>query len=123
MSASGISRSSISGALSHLLNLSAACAVLFTATHLIPRFLVVYSDMLGGQPLPPLTQFVLHFRWLWFALGIALALLVIYTAWRHQLRPARPLFTVGVILFAGTQVGFVIFTLFLPLVGTFIRVR
>jgi hypothetical protein len=79
--------------------------------------------MLGGQPLPPITQFVMDFRWLWTSLAGAMFLAVIYVAWRNRLQPAPPLFFVGVILLAGAQIAFVILALCLPLVGTITRVK
>jgi type II secretory pathway component PulF len=123
MSVSAESRSSVSSVLSHALNLFAACAVLFMSMFVIPRFSRVFDDMLGGQPLPPLTDFVLRFRWLWIALGAALFVAVISAAWRHRMRYAPPLISVGVLLFAAAQIGFILFAMFLPLNEPIVRMN
>jgi type II secretory pathway component PulF len=121
MTAPGSSRFSLAHAIFHVGNLCAAFAVIFVAWHIIPRFAEIFHDMLGGQSLPPVTDFVLRFHFLWLLSGFCLALAAIYLAWRYRLQSAPPLLSEGLLLLAGVQIGFIVIALFLPLCGTIVR--
>ncbi|MEI9895402.1 MAG: hypothetical protein WDN28_16310 [Chthoniobacter sp.] len=105
---------------SHAFNMVVALAAIFTAAFVIPRFEAIFHDMLGPEPLPPLTAFVLRFQSLWLLLGVAYLLAAFYMAWRYRLDgpPASP--SVVMILLTAAQVGLIIIALFLPLTGTII---
>jgi type II secretory pathway component PulF len=120
MSATASPRISVFSALSHVLDLFVAGAVIFTAGFIIPRFAKIFDDMLGGQELPPVTEFVLHFRVLWLLLGWTFLFAAIYLAWRYRLQSAPPLVSAGFLFFSAVQIGFIVIALFLPL-GTIIR--
>ena len=121
MSAAASPRYSVASALFHVSNLLVACAAVFTAGFIIPRFAGIFDDMLGGRPLPPVTEFVLHFRVLWLLLGFAFLFAAISLAWRYRLRSAPRLVSAGLLLLAAAQIGFIVIAMFLPLCGTIIR--
>ncbi|HSI14044.1 MAG TPA: hypothetical protein VK961_18495 [Chthoniobacter sp.] len=81
----------------------------------------MFVDILGGQPLPPITQMVLENRMLWIGLGCALASASLSMAWIYRFRSVPTLFSVGLLLLAAAQVGLIIFAMLLPLSGTIIR--
>ena len=62
----------------HALNIVGALLAPFTVFFMIPRFTGIYHDMLGGQPLPPLTVLILRLQPLW----ILSALVFVLTAHR-----------------------------------------
>ncbi|MEP6672172.1 MAG: hypothetical protein ABJF10_23620 [Chthoniobacter sp.] len=101
---------------SHAFNIGAALAAVFVAAFIIPRFEAIFQDMLGREPLPPLTVFVLRFQPCWVLLGIAYVLAALYLAWRYRLSgpPTSP--SVILILLTAAQVGVIVFALFRPLI-------
>jgi hypothetical protein len=100
----------------HAFNLAAALAAFFTAVFLIPRFALIFQDMLGPGPLPPLTAFVLRFQLLWVVLSVAYSLAALYMAWRYRLRPPPSSPSVILILLTAAQILLIMVAMFRPLI-------
>ncbi len=62
--------------------------MVFLMAFIVPRFQAIFKDMLGGKPLPPITQFVIAISeivqkmfvppYLWITLGSIISVIVIY---------------------------------------------
>jgi len=88
---------------------------LFSMLRLIPIFQRIYNDLFGEKLLPPITSFILHWRFLFVSLAFlwpAIGIFIVYFSTnRNAIR-----FVLGLILATLIQIGFTVIALFLPLV-------
>jgi hypothetical protein len=101
--------------LSSVILLNLVC--LWMSVWIIPRFEAIFRDMLDGQPLPPLTVFVLNSRWVLVVFDCICSLTASFFL-RSRVASAY-LFAILFILVG--QVLVTVIALFLPLIGTIVK--
>jgi len=83
---------------------------------LVPRFAVIFRDMLGDHPLPLATILVLRFYPFLILLACSAASVAIYFAWRYRTRPVPRLYSVGLLVAVFVPATFTTYALFVPLI-------
>jgi hypothetical protein len=83
---------------------------------LVPRFRLIFQDLLGEQPLPLLTSVVLTFHPLLVFLACTAVAAAIYSAWHYGRTSAPLLITLALTTFSGAQMLVTVVALFLPLI-------
>jgi type II secretory pathway component PulF len=84
---------------------------------IIPRFAGIFRDMLDGQPLPPLTVFVLNSRW-WLVVFDCICLLSASFVVRFR---ASSAYLFAILFIMVGQVSMTMIGLFTPLIGTIVK--
>ena len=92
-------------------------AEFFVGVFLIPRFAVIYRDLLSNRPLPSATAVVLHFRWVLVGFAFIWPIAEFILVQKRALRR----FLVCILVILILSITFTTIALFLPICGTIIK--
>ena len=99
-----------------ILSIFVCLANLFFAIHVIPLFAGIYRDMLGKEPLPIITTWVLHSRLIYVSLAVFWPSMAIW-----EFRQRTRYFGAVLILVSAIEVMFTVIALMEPIAGTIIK--